>query len=320
MKTLGICIPTYRRPALLERCVRSAIASASGRPIKIVVADDSASDANVATLRRLIAEFPFIQWHRNERNLGIDANIQRAVDLCNADYAWLIGEDDTFLPGAVARMHERIQSLNAAFVFANYHYVDTDPSRVLGTALDDEMPESMQRDVFIMNHLWAIGFIGACVVCKSDWLATNPKPYEGTYYTHVGRIAEMLARGTTVAAESEPCVANRVEGTDTFTWKNDSYGVFFGFMTMCERVGMHVPELSAAMAGAGMSFQRRFRWLSLRVAARLRSEKAYDRMQFTKYLQDAPLGGARRLALFVISVTPPGILKPLVRLYRAVMR
>ena len=46
VKTLSICIPTYRRPALLERCVRSVISSAADRPIEIVVADDSVSDIN----------------------------------------------------------------------------------------------------------------------------------------------------------------------------------------------------------------------------------------------------------------------------------
>lgn len=321
VKTLSICIPTYRRPALLERCVRSAISSAADRPIEIVVVDDSVSDINAGTLTQLIKEFAFVRWFRNERNLGIDANIQRAVELSDTDYAWLIGEDDTFLPGAIARVHARIQPCEDALVFANYCYVGADPAVVLRTVVDEPLPPSMSRNEFMSKYLWAIGFIGACVVRKSDWISTDPTPYVGTYFTHVGRIAEMLAGYSTIAVETEPCVANRVEGEDTFTWKHDSYGVFAGFLAMCERVGTRVPEMMGLMAGAAADFERRFGCLSLRLAARLRSERALDRNQFDKYLRhNARLNTVTRWLLCLISMTPPQLLSPLVMFYRRVLR
>lgn len=321
MKTLSVCVPTYRRPALLDRCVRSAISSAGEHPIEVVVVDDSVSDINGDVMKQLISEFPFVRWVRNERNLGIDVNIQRAVDLATTDYAWLIGEDDLFLPGAIARVHARIQAGEEAFVFANYRYVDIDPTVVLGTASSEQMPGSMPRDEFISNHLWAIGFIGACVVRKSAWAVTDPMPYHGTYFTHVGRIAEILSREPRVAVEAQPCVANRVEGGDTFTWKSDSYGVFVGFLSMCQKVGARVPEMATLMAGVGAGFERRFRLLSLRLAVRLRSERAFDRRQFDKYLRhNAGLGSLKRWLMFLISVTPPRLLGPLVTLYRRALR
>lgn len=317
MKTLGICIPTYRRPALLRRCVQSAIASAGSRPIRIFVADDSMSDVNDAVRKELIVANPFVHWQRNDRNLGIDTNIQRAVDLCDCDYAWLIGEDDVFLPGAVGRMHDLIQTLDVSFVFANYRYADDNPDRVLGTALDTNLVSPVPRDLFIAKHLWAIGFIGACVVSKHAWAATDAAPYVGTYYTHVGRISEMIARTAAVVAVGAPCVANRVEGKDTFTWKKDSYGVFFGFLDMCRRVAERLPTLGPAMEQAGRGFERQFRWLSLRVAARLRSEQAFDHAQFIKYLRYSRVGAFRRLMFFVISISPPALFHAMVRLYRA---
>lgn len=94
MTSLGICIPTYKRPDFLRRCVLSAITSANGRPLRIFIADDSVSDINAALLLELTTVHPFVQVNRNQRNLGIDANIQRVVDLCDCDYAWLIGEED----------------------------------------------------------------------------------------------------------------------------------------------------------------------------------------------------------------------------------
>jgi glycosyltransferase involved in cell wall biosynthesis len=320
MKTLAICIPTYRRPTLLERCVRSALTSALGRPISIVVADDAMSDDNVLTMTRLTAEHPNVYWHRNTSNLGIDDNIQNVVDLCRSDFAWLIGEDDTFTAGAVAAMFDRLQHLDAPFVFANYRYTDQSMQRELGTALPLSVSISMPCRLFIEQHLWAVGFIGACMVRKTSWDATAPAPYHGTYYTHVGRIAEMLASQTAVTLVSEPCVCNRVEGDDVFTWKKDSYGVFFGFVAMCRRVGERIPALAESMVRAAAAMERRHRWLSLRVALRLRSENAFDRAQYDKYLRHWPMSGLKKQLLLWVSVAPPAFFRPLVALYRSVRR
>lgn len=320
MKTLSICIPTYRRPALLERCVLSALASALDRPVSIVVADDAMSDDNALTMLRLTADHPNVHWHRNARNLGIDDNIQNAVDLCRTDYAWLIGEDDTFIPGTVATMVDRLQHLDVPFVFANYRYVDDSMQRELGIALPLAAANTMPLGAFIEQNLWAVGFIGACVVCKASWDATTPAPYQGTYYTHVGRIAEMLASQSDVVVVGEPCVCNRVEGQDAFTWKKDSYGVFFGFVAMCRRVGERLPALAGSMKLAAAVMERRYRWLSLRLALRLRSENAFDRHQYDKYLKHWPMNGLKRRALLCVSVAPPALFRPLVALYRAARR
>ena len=320
MTTLGICIPTYRRPEFLRRCILSAIASAQGQPIRIFVADDAVDGTNDAVLAALRAAHPFIEAHRNPANLGIDGNIQHAVDLCDCDHAWLVGEDDTFLPGAVARMHAKLQASSEPFLFANYAYVGEDPAQAIGTALDVHGDEAMAADGFIAQHLWAAGFIGACVVRCSAWARTDPAPYKGSYYTHVGRIAEIVADSGRVAIVRECSVANRVEGTDTFTWKRDSYGVFFGFLAMCRAAAARRPAFADALARAGEAMERRYRWLSLRLAMRLRSERGYDLAQYRRYLRHAGLGTTKRFAMLAISVSPPIMFKPLVAAYRRLRR
>ncbi len=320
MTTLGICIPTYRRPEFLDRCIRSAIASADGAPLRIFVADDSTNGANDAVLAALCAAHPFVSVHRNPVNLGIDGNIQRSVDLCDCDYAWLVGEDDTFLPGAVARMHALLQDAGEAFLFANYAYVGEDPSRPIGSALPVDGPERVDAARFIADHLWAVGFIGACVVRCADWRRTAAAPYAGTYYTHAGRIAELVADAGQVRVVRACGVANRVEGQDTFTWKRDTYGVFFGFLAMCRAAAARRPAFAAALQAAGATMERRYRWLSLRLAMRLRSEHGYDHAQYRKYLRGTPMGTARRLAFLAISLSPPAMFRPLVKAYRALRR
>lgn len=317
MITLGICIPTYKRPDFLKRCVESAVHSAQGRPIAVYIADDSVSEVNAAVLADLQNRYPFVHVHQNEVNLGIDDNIQQAVGMCKCDFAWLIGEDDTFLPGAVARVHDLVQTCDHAFIFANYHFVGNDPETVLSNTQLNLSEGPLSADAFLREHLWAIGFIGACVVRCKEWQQTDPQPYQGTYYTHVGRIAEMICNAGSVYISSSCSVANRVEGggSETFTWWNDSYGVLFGFVKMCNAAKLRQPRHADALQAAGDSFKANF--LTLRLALRLRAESSFNSAQYTKYIEsNDDIGKSKKTALKIISLTPPVLLLPIVKIYR----
>jgi glycosyltransferase involved in cell wall biosynthesis len=314
MTTLGICIPTYRRPDFLRRCVLSALKAAGDRPIRIFIADDAMDETNSTLFDELQARSDCIVVHHNIRNLGIDDNIQQCVKMCDCDYAWIIGEDDYFLPDSVRRIHDLLQGIDVPFIFANYVFVGDGGDHVLGRPFN-EPDGSLTGPEFVRHHLSAAGFIGACIVNRRGWDATSTAPYMGSYYTHVGRICELLAKsGAIVRIVSEPSVANRVEGTDTFTWKHDSYGVFFGFKAMCEAVAAQCPSIaSQALHAAKVTEQS---YLRLRLAMRLRAERSYDQAQYRRYLAPNIASPLKRLAFFLISVAPPATFRPLVALHR----
>lgn len=316
MTTLGICIPTYKRPEFLQRCVMSAISSAEGRPLRVFIADDSVSDTNAKVLAELTADHPFIQVHRNPINLGIDANIQQVVDLCDCDYAWLIGEDDVFLPGAVAAMHDYLQGEDAPFVFSAYQYVTEDHFQVLGKVQAADTDSEVPTNQFIERHLWSIGFIGAVVIHRGAWGRTSAVPYLGTYFTHVGRILDLLSSTTCVHVCHRPAVANRAQGDDTFTWKKDAFGVFLGFERMCETAALRNPALAQSVRLASVNYRRRFSYFSIKTTFRLRSEGALDLRQYRVHiagLRDVETW--RKLWLLGLSLTPPLVLKPMARAY-----
>lgn len=316
MTTLGICVPTYKRPEFLRRCVNSAVASAENRPIRIFIADDSVSDINVQLLNELTLAYPFVQVHRNPNNLGIDANIQQVVDFCDCDYAWLIGEDDEFLPGAVAAMHDYLQGVKAPFVFSAYQYVSEDHAQVLGLVQSAKQDELIPMEDFVKNWLWSIGFIGSVVVSRAAWNETASTPYLGTYFTHVGRIVDMLSRVDSVAMRNQPAVANRAQGEDTFTWKKDSFGVFLGFERMCEIAASRNSTLALILATASTYYRERFAYFSLKTTFRLRSEGAFDWRQFRIHvLPLKALESWRKLWLFWLAIMPQFALKPFALAY-----
>lgn len=320
MTTLGICIPTYKRPDFLLRCVTSAINAAGECPVRIFISDDSLGDTNIKIYDQLEQYADRISIYRNTVNLGIDDNIQQCINMCDCDYAWIIGEDDYFLPNSIARVYEGMQKSNSPFFFANYSYVGDDESRILGCAVPFATSHMTSYE-FMEKYLWAAGFIGACIINRRRWSSTVAAPYKNTYYTHLGRICELLANcDERVFVFSDPCVANRVEGSDTFTWSRDSYGVFFGFCRMCQTVGQRYPHLSDALDQAIGVMERRYGWLSLRLAIRLRSELGYDNTQYRLYLKPNISNRLKRLAFYLISIAPPKLLSPIIVMYRAVCR
>lgn len=53
---VSVVIPTYRRPEMLERCLRAVIEQDFDAPYEIIVADDEPSDVTLGLITRLRAE------------------------------------------------------------------------------------------------------------------------------------------------------------------------------------------------------------------------------------------------------------------------
>jgi len=315
--TLAICIPTYRRPALLKQCVLSAVASAQGRPVSIFIADDSMSEINRPVLDEFKAAYPFVNWMRNPVNLGIDQNIRHVLSLSDCDYSWMIGEDDIFLPGAVAAMYDLLQVRTEPYVFANYQYVTEDHSKVLGAALPDIAEGVHDVPSFIANNLWAVGFLGSCVFRRDALSATSGEAYRSTYFTHVGRVLDILGGEAHMYVSAQPAIANRAQGDDTFTWKQDSFGVFLGFERMCAIAADANANLSAAIRIAASNYRRKFAYFSLKTSFRLRSEGAFDLRQYNVYIKQLELEPWRKAWLFTLALSPRLLIRPFARLYIA---
>lgn len=318
MTTLGICIPTYKRPDFLFRCVKSAILSAESRPISIFISDDSESVINSDVYDLLLNEYESIYIHINTKNIGIDGNIQQVVSLCDCDFAWLIGEDDEFLPGAVSKMYDFLQNRTDVFIFSAYQYVSEDHSRSFELVnVSDVYQGYVDAETFLQNFLWTIGFIGAVVINMQAWSFTTAQPYLGTYFTHVGRIVDMLANKSNVLVSNNIAVSNRIKGENTFTWKSDSYGVFLGFEKMCQIAAIRNPSIDLFCNEAANQYRKKSAYLSIKTTFRLRSEGAFNCIQFKKYIfHNDSIAIWIKIWLFFISLIPSMYFKPFVKLYK----
>lgn len=100
MKKLAICIPNYNRPKELSRLLRTVAEQITSdklhESVEVCVSDDCSIEnikAVVEAVRILYSEVN-LKFHENESNMGMDYNFLNCVQMSDAEYCWIIGNDD----------------------------------------------------------------------------------------------------------------------------------------------------------------------------------------------------------------------------------
>lgn len=101
---LSICIPSYNRPRQLGELLASVDCNPTA--IEIVICEDLAPKRlEVRAIANAFAQasaYP-THYHENTINRGFDGNLRRLVECAGGDYIMFMGDDDLFVPGALAR-------------------------------------------------------------------------------------------------------------------------------------------------------------------------------------------------------------------------
>jgi glycosyltransferase involved in cell wall biosynthesis len=93
----SIVIPTYRRPNLLRRAVRSALAQ-THTDLEVWVYDNASGGETEAVVAELGAADSRLHYHRHQRNLGGFANFRYAIEHVQTDFFSILADDDLLLP------------------------------------------------------------------------------------------------------------------------------------------------------------------------------------------------------------------------------
>lgn len=91
---ISICIPAYKQPALLQRCLDS-ISMQTYKNIEIIISDDSDNDS-VAEVVRRNGDKLTISYYHNTRPLGSPANWNNALEKATGELYLLLHHDDFF--------------------------------------------------------------------------------------------------------------------------------------------------------------------------------------------------------------------------------
>lgn len=94
---ITVILPTYRRPELLARALRSVL-DQTCTDWQVLVCDNRSDDGTAAVVERFASRDQRIGYQVNERNIGALANFGRGFAQVRTPYFCLFSDDDVLLP------------------------------------------------------------------------------------------------------------------------------------------------------------------------------------------------------------------------------
>ena len=147
-KTLSICIPTLNRANLLRTSLK--IIEKECLPyldqIEIVVADNASTDGTEDIV--LESGLP-IKYGKQGRTVGFAKNLAYATStLASGEYVWIVGDDDSLLPGSVGRILASIaRAPDIDYHYLNFGWIDVKWRERLFHHDQFEIPDSIFRNL-----------------------------------------------------------------------------------------------------------------------------------------------------------------------------
>ena len=102
MPTISVCIPTFNYGRFLPDAIASVTAQTLG-DLELIVVDNCSTDDTGGIVAGLARAEPRLRYYRNDRNLGICGNFNRALELASGEYVKILCADDWLAPQALEK-------------------------------------------------------------------------------------------------------------------------------------------------------------------------------------------------------------------------
>lgn len=133
---ISIIIPTYNQENYIESAIESAIAQNYGN-MEIIVLDDCSTDSTFERASQY-KHHEGVKVIRNETNLGVPANWNKAISLSQGVYVKPLFGDDLLFPGCLKKLYNAIlgeEDVGFVFCRRNILYKREDREKVMDTYL-----------------------------------------------------------------------------------------------------------------------------------------------------------------------------------------
>jgi len=150
---LSICIPTYNRAQLLERCVKSILVS-NNRNIEIVISNNASTDNTSEILKSL--QDSRIKYQSNKINIGASRNLIKVLKSAKGKWIFILTDDDYLLPGALEKIIKTLESKNEIGVFlSGLKVVDCDDKLLFNYNFFERTAKFSSGLDALKNMVWA---------------------------------------------------------------------------------------------------------------------------------------------------------------------
>lgn len=200
---LDIYVPTYHRPNKLKVCLNSICSEIENSYLeRYITVHVSSNDSMDKITNQVMQNYdkPYIYFHKNEKNLGIDINHDLIYQYCSSKYVLLLGDDDFLLENSLQAILRFVQSKkNFLFAVCNSQYYKNgvvEKKRLFYFESDMEFRGSKGFKYFIFQKpralLPLIPYFGGLIINR-EMISTllteqDRNKYQGTFHQYIGTI------------------------------------------------------------------------------------------------------------------------------------
>lgn len=202
---LAIAIPSLNRARMLDAVLGELVPVCEAASIPIFVSDNGSADATPAVCAAWASRWSGFRFQRHPETVPFGHSVMSAMEMSDAEYTWLSGDDDYLVPRGVRSVLDRlVQRTPDALVVrtievprADFAALDAplgpQLAEILTSAADgEELREySGAAEFFAEKH---IILPAPSVIYPTDrTLATDYQRYLATHHAHIGALFDALA-------------------------------------------------------------------------------------------------------------------------------
>lgn len=199
---LSICIPTYNRSQFIGVTLNNIISQCNDE-VEIVIMDGASTDNTESVVQEFQERFDNIRYCRGQKNMGVDADLAKAIILAQGEYCWLMSSDDLLTSKAVSVVLSEIESGCGIYlcnrtectkemvpVIRQYWFPRKFNDHIFNLFSGDDLREYFGAT----NLIGAIfSYIPCIIVRRMLWLSIDgSEEFFGTGYAHVYTLLSII--------------------------------------------------------------------------------------------------------------------------------
>ncbi len=178
---LTICIPTYNGVDKLEECLNRIVPLVQDKNITIIISDNASTEDIKGMIQTF--NYDYLEYYRNEINLGADKNFEKVLSYTNTKYAWLLGNDDYFQQESFEIIYELLKNEEYDAVFVNS-----------GNRISGIKTGLIQGGKNLINKLGAhLTYMSCLIFNTKNFNFNQAKIYYDTWFWQTGLVYNIFA-------------------------------------------------------------------------------------------------------------------------------
>jgi len=137
MSKVSVIIPSYNHSPYVTETVESVFKQdIEASALEVIVIDDCSTDSSLSKLQELNKKLPF-QLVLNEKNIGLNASIEKAIEICTGEYVCFLASDDLINEKKISTQLAYMQKHNLDCVYSRGYFIDENSNIIGEQQLDD---------------------------------------------------------------------------------------------------------------------------------------------------------------------------------------